>query len=144
METYDRNFTGGYCLIEQKMRIIHSRKNSPKYETNKGGLKRWRLWHLKAKMSTKHNYLLCKLWGRVLPILLSAFLTTVGPSLHRCLSHSTVPGTDSCVCSGFSFCPLHFHHKVFFATQWCVLLYLLKVGGKCNIIRLVLFLLAIN
>lgn len=138
---YDHNCTGKYCLTEQKMRITHSRKKSPKYETNKVGLKRWRLWHLKAKMSTKHTYLLCKLWGRVLPILASAFLTTLGTSLHRCLSHTVVPGTVFYLCS-FFFCPLLFHHKVFFTTQWCVLLYLLKVGSKRNIIELVLLLLA--
>lgn len=37
---YDHNFTGEYCLIEQKMRIVYSRKKSPKYKTNKVGLKR--------------------------------------------------------------------------------------------------------
>lgn len=142
---YDHNFTGGYCLIEQKMRITHSRKKSPKYETNRVGLKRWRLWHLKAKMSTKHTYRLCELWGRVLPILLSAFLTTTGHSpaqvsFSRCRTRNRLLFMFL-VLFLFS-APLRCPHKVFFTTQWCVLLYLLKVGGKWNIIELVLFLLA--
>lgn len=38
--------------------------------------------------------------------------------------------------------PLHFYHKVFFfTTRWWTLLSLLNVGGKCNIIELVPFLL---
>lgn len=125
------------------MRKTHSRKKSPKYETNKVGLKRWRLWHFKAKMSTKHTYPLCKLWGRVLPILSSAFLTTSGPSPAQ-VSFSR-RGTRNRLLFMFLvlfFAPLHFSHQVFFTTQWCVLLYLLKVGGKCNIIELVPFLLA--
>lgn len=142
---YDHNFTGGYCLIEQKMRITHSRKKSPKYETNRVGLKRWRLWHLKAKMSTKHTYRLCELWGRVLPILLSAFLTTTGHSpaqvfFSRCRTRNRLLFMFL-VLFLFS-APLRCPHKVSFTTQWCVLLYLLKVGGKWNIIELVLFLLA--
>lgn len=142
---YDHNFTGGYCLIEQKMRITHSRKKSPKYETNRVGLKRWRLWHLKAKMSTKHTYRLCELWGRVLPILLSAFLTTTGHSpaqvsFSRCRTRNWLLFMFL-VLFLFS-APLRCPHKVSFTTQWCVLLYLLKVGGKWNIIELVLFLLA--
>lgn len=141
---YDHNFTGGYCLIEQKMRITHSRKKSPKYETNKVGLKRWRLWHLKAKMSTKHTYPICKLWGRVLPILSPAFLTTTGhsPAQVSFSRHGTRNRLLFMFLDLFFSAPLHFPHQVFFTTQWCVLLYLLKVGGKCNIIELVLFLLA--
>lgn len=126
------------------MRITHSRKKSPKYETNKVGRKRWRLWHLKAKMSTKHTCPLCKLWGRVLPILLSAFLTTTGHSpaqvsFPRCGARNRLLFMFLVL---FCSAPLHFPHKVFFTTQCCVLLYLLKVGGKWNIIELVLFLLA--
>lgn len=95
-------------------------------------------------MSTKHTYRLCKLWGRVLPIRLSAFLTTTGHSpaqvsFSRCSIRNRL--LFMFLVLFFFSAPLCFPYKVFF-TQWCVLLYLLKVGGKCSIIELVLFLLA--
>lgn len=95
-------------------------------------------------MSTKHTYPICKLWGRVLPILSPAFLTTTGhsPAQVSFSRHGPRNRLLFMFLVLFFSAPLHFPHQVFFTTQWCVLLYLLKVGGKCNIIELVLFLLA--
>lgn len=98
------------------------------------------LYRLEVYNSTPVHY--GKLGGRVLAVLVSALLTTMGVLPHTgvffmlwyqelTLVYVLVSG------------PLHFHHKVFFITpRWWTFPSLLNVGGKCKIIELVPFLLA--